>query len=257
MRAEKFMPHLFLPVYRQKSALFSEYLLKMLAFEKSPILFLFDSHVRLVYTTMVLDADRVEGTTLLDGLHPEMGNDHLISGTPVTFFGRMKGIDTGFQARIQGKGPYSGSKSVLLSFPFETYYLQRRTSLRVPLPEGLPPVCLRKIHGASAEVRPVDVGGGGLRVLLPERTPLGQPNDIFDVGDLVLIERIDFDGFHLPPLSGRVVHREHSGKEAGENLQGIGIAFVDFPKECEEPLLSYVSRRDRELLKNYRLQPGK
>jgi c-di-GMP-binding flagellar brake protein YcgR len=229
----------------------------MLSFEKSPLLFLFESHVRLIYTTMVLDADKECDTVLLDALHPDMGNSHLVPGTKALFFGKVKGIDTAFRATILGQKAASTERAVLLTFPFETYYFQRRSFLRVPLSIDLPSVCLRKTNGLMGEVRPVDLGGGGIRVLLPEKKPNGDINEIFDVGDLVLIERIAFEGFLLPPLTGTVVHREHAGRDAGGDLQGLGIAFVDFPSAYEEPLLSYISKKDREMLKNLRFEPGK
>ena len=257
VKVEKLVPRLFLPMYRQKSALYTEYLLKMLSFEKSPLLFLFESHVRLIYTTMVLDADKEGATVLLDALHPDMGNSHLVPGTKVVFFGKLKGIDTGFRATILGQKTVSAERAVLLSFPFETYYLQRRSSLRVPLPVDLPLICLRKTNGLMGEVRPVDLGGGGLRVLLPEEKPNGDLNETFDVGDLVLIEMLAVEEFLLPPLTGRVVHREHAGRDAGGDLQSLGISFVDFPSAYEEPLLSYVSKKDREMLKNLRFEPGR
>jgi c-di-GMP-binding flagellar brake protein YcgR len=257
MGSENLIPHFFLSKYRQKSPLFVESLLHMLSFEKTPVLFLFDSHIRLVYTSMVLGVDREGGTLLLDALHPDMGNDHLVPGTPVTFFGRAKGIETGFRSRILGTASATGGRAVRLVFPSETYYLQRRSALRVPLPPGMPPVCVRKTSGAMEEIRPVDIGGGGLRGLYPEKTLLGQPNLVFEEEDLVLMEGVEFDNYRLPPVSGRVAHIEHSGKEAGEELAGVGIEFLDFPPEYQEDLITYVSRRDRELLRNFRLEPGK
>ena len=103
------MPHLFRKQFLLKSDIFSEYLLKVLAFERIPLVFLFDSHVRLIYSSMVIEADRRENLLLLDALHPEMGNDHLVSGSSVTFAGKAKGVETGFRARIRGGNHGSGT----------------------------------------------------------------------------------------------------------------------------------------------------
>lgn len=253
--AESIMPHLFRKPFRQDSALFSEYLLKLMAFDRVPLVFLFDSHVRLVYATMVLEADRREDLVVLDGLHPEIGNDHLVPGSFVTFYGKANGVDTGFRARIRGSDTVRGQRVVRLFFPHETYHAQRRSDLRVPLPPSTPPVRLTKTNGSQEMVRPVNLGSSGMRVLYPEKNERGEPNDLFREGDTVLLESADLDGFRLPPLSGRVIYLEHSGRETGTDLMAMGIAFLDFPEESKEPLIAYISRKDRESLKNLRIGP--
>ena len=255
MGAESAMPHLFRKPFRQESVLFSEYLLKLMAFDKVPLVFLFDSHVRLVYATMVLDADRREDLVLLDGLHPEIGNEHLVPGGSVIFYGKANGVDTGFRARIRGGDKVGDQRIVRLFFPHETFHAQRRATLRVSLPPSTPPVRLTKTNGSQETVRPVNLGSSGMRVLFPEKNERGEPNDLFREGDTVLLESTDLDGFRLPPLSARVIYLEHSGRETGTDLMAMGIEFLDFPEECEEPLIAYISRKDREHLKNLRIDP--
>lgn len=252
---ESVMPQLFRRGFRQDSVLFSEYLLKLMAFERVPVVFLFDSHVRLVYATMVLEADRKDGRVVLDALHPEIGNNHLVPGSPVTFYGKANGVNTGFRARIRGGDTVRGQPVVLLFFPHETYHAQMRNALRVTLPPSTSPVRLTKTNGVQEMVRPVNLGSGGMRVLFPEKNEKGEPNDLFREGETVLLEAADLDGFRLPPLSGRVIYLEHSGRETGTDLMAMGIAFLDFPEECEEPLIAYISRKDRESLKNLRIGP--
>ncbi|MCL4486262.1 MAG: flagellar brake protein [Nitrospirae bacterium] len=250
------MPHLFRKKFLQKSDIFSEYLLKLMAFERTPLVFLFDTHVRLVYSSMVLDADRRDNLTLLDGLQPDLGNDHLVPGSSVTFAGKANGVETGFRARIrEGSSSSGGQRVVRLYFPHETYHAQKRGALRVSLPPSTPPVRLTKTNGGQELVRPVNVGRGGMRVLLPEKNEKGELRDLFREGDTVLLESADLDGFRLPPLSGRVVYLEHSGRETGTDLMAMGILFLDFPEEYEEPLQAFVARKDREHLKNLRIDP--
>ena len=255
MGVEEFMPHLFRKQFLLKSDIFSEYLLKVLAFERIPLVFLFDSHVRLIYSSMVIEADRRENLLLLDALHPEMGNDHLVPGSSVTFAGKAKGVETGFRARIRGGTTVAGQRAVSLFFPHETYYAQRRQALRVPLSPTTPQVRLTKPHSGQELVNPVNVGSGGMRVLFPAKNEKGEPNDLFREGDTVLIESADLGGFLLPPLSGRIIYLEYSGRETGTDLMAMGILFLDFPKECEEPLIDFVARKDRENLKNIRNDP--
>ncbi len=255
MGSEDFMPHLFRKQFLLKSDSFSEYLLKVLAFDRIPVVFTFDSHVRLIYSSMVIEADRRENLILLDALHPEMGNDHLVSGSSVTFYGKAKGVETGFRARIRGGTTVGGQRAVSLFFPYETYHAQRRQALRVPLSPSTSPVRLTKSGGGQELVRPVNVGSGGMRVLFPEKNEKGEPNDLFREGETVLIESADLGGFRLPPLSGRIIYLEHSGRETGTDLMAMGILFLDFPKECEEPLIDFVARKDRENLKNIRNDP--
>ena len=92
-------------------------------------------------------------------------------------------------------------------------------------------------------------------MLLPEKNEKGELRDLFREGDTVLLESADLDGFRLPPLSGRVVYLEHSGRETGTDLMAMGILFLDFPEEYEEPLQAFVARKDREHLKNLRIDP--
>lgn len=238
--------------FRQDSLLFSESLLRSMIREKTPLLVFFETHVHLVYTSMVLEADRSRNHLLIDALHPEEGNGHLTPESPLILFGKTSGVETGFRARIRGGEGAGSGRSVQLYFPFETYHCQRRDNLRVPLSPEVAPVRMTTRTGQQELARLVDIGRQGIKVLVLAKNERGEPQSFYREDQILLLSRIDLDGLSLPPLSGKIVHIEPAGREGGEPLLSIGLRFCDLPGDLSEALATFVMRRDHERLRTAR-----
>jgi len=240
--------------YRHDSLRFSESLLRSMIREKTPLLVFFETHVNLVYSSMVLEADRSRDHLLLDSLHPEDGNRHLTPESPLILFGKTSGVETGFRARIRGPKKSGSGLCVSLFFPHETYHRQQREALRVPLPPDLPPVGVTTRSGHQEPAHLVDIGVQGVRILVLAKNERGEPQSFYNEEQTLLLSRIDLDGFSLPPVSGKIVHIEPAGREGGEPLLSLGLHFCDLPGELSETLATFVMRRDHERLRTARCE---
>ena len=159
MAESRSIPSLFLSgEHRQNSLIFTERLLRSMAREKTTLLIFFETHIHLVYTSMVLAVDRDQNSLLLDPLNPEEGNVHLVQGRPLILYGKSTGIETGFRARIQKLTEISSGQVLQLEFPHETYHCQRREALRVGLPSDLPPIRISTRNGHQELARLADLG---------------------------------------------------------------------------------------------------
>ncbi|MGC8529812.1 MAG: flagellar brake protein [Leptospirillia bacterium] len=234
--------------HRQHSLIFTERLLQSMARERSPLLVFFETHIHLVYSSMLLGADREGNSLLLDPLNPEEGNNHLVPGHSLVLYGKNSGIETGFLARIRGLSEISSGRAILLEFPHETYHCQRRESLRVPLPSDLPPVRISTRTGHQEIARLVDIGAMGVRFLVEARNEKGLPQQAFREEQIVLIPKIDLGTLSLPSMTARLIHLERAGFESDLPLLSLGLRFLDLPEELSESLATYVMKRDVERL---------
>lgn len=249
MSESRSIPSLFLSgEHRQNSLIFTERLLRSMAREKTTLLIFFETHIHLVYTSMVLAVDRDQNSLLLDPLNPEEGNVHLVQGRPLILYGKSTGIETGFKARIQKLTEISSGQALQLEFPYETYHCQRREALRVGLPSDLPPIRIATRNGHQELARLADLGAKGLRLLVNAKDEKGLPQHFFHEDHVVLLPRIDFGQFSLPAMTAKIIHIEPAGFEAGLPLLSLGLQFLDMPEDVSEPLATYIMKRDFERL---------
>ena len=234
--------------HRQHSLIFIERLLQSMVREKSPLLVFFETHIHLVYSSMVLGADRNDNSLLLDPLNPEEGNAHLVPGHSLFLHGRSSGIETGFRARIRGISEISSGRAILLEFPYETYHCQRRETLRVPLPIDLPPIRISTRSGHQELARLADLGAMGIRLLVGARDENGLPQRAFREDQIVLLPGIDLGTLSLPAMTAKVVHLEQAGFESGLPVLSLGLRFLDLSEEISESLATYVMKKDVERL---------
>ena len=234
--------------HRQHSLIFTERLLQSMIREKSPLLVFFETHIHLVYSSMVLEADRDGNSLLLDPLNPEEGNHHLVPGNSLVLYGKSSGIETGFRTRIRGLSEIASGRAVLLEFPHETYHCQRRETLRVPLPCDLPPVRISTRTGHQELARLADLGSMGMRLLVGAKDEKGLPQRTFQEDQIVLLPPIDLGTLSLPAMTARVIHLEQAGFESGLPILSLGLRFLDLPEELSESLATYVMKRDFERL---------
>ncbi len=234
--------------HRQHSLIFSERLLRSMAREKIPLLIFFESHVRLVYSSMVLEADRESHSLLIDRLSPEEGNAHLVPGHSLLLYGKSSGVETGFRARICGLEKIPSGEALLLEFPHETYHCQRREALRVSLPSDFPPVRISTRSGHQELAHLADLGAMGMRLLVAARDERGGHQQAFREDQIVLLPRIDFGTLVLPAMTARIIHLEPAGFDAGLPILSLGLQFLDLPEEISEPLATYIMKRDFDRL---------
>ena len=243
------IPSLFMSgQHRQHSLIFAGRLLRSMIREKTPLLVFFETHIHLLYSSMVLEAERERNSLLLDPLTPEEGNSHLVQGHTLILYGKSSGVETGFRARIRGLGKISSGRAILLDFPYETYHCQRRETLRVSLPSDLPPVRITTRSGHQELARLADLGAMGLRLLVGAHDEKGLPQRFFHEDQIVLLSQIDLGPLSLPALTARIVHMEAAGFESALPMLSLGLFFLDLPEEISEPLATYVMKRDFERL---------
>lgn len=196
------------------------------------------------YGSMILEVDADGSHLILDVFTPARPLAHLLDGEPFLCVARFRGIHVGFQVSELHVLDWRGAQAYRVNFPGSIYYLQRRQFYRVPTdPRDIGAVTLRRKGAAALQGMVHDISAGGMGVLVAE------PGD-FDLHEGEILESVEF--FLQGQAIALAATVEHVGAPlhapGGVDLVSLGLSFAAPPPAMEKLLLSYVQKRDRELL---------
>lgn len=201
------------------------------------------------FTSLLLHIDREHKTLVIDDLNPAYGNKRLAGGKPFFCLGRADGVYVGFQSHLLEAVDWEGYGALRIAYPETTYYLQRRSYYRVLVNAGdVSAVELQRRGARALQGTCHDISGNGMRILLSSPTdfPLTQ-------GEYIPLVRFSLDGVELASEAQiRFIGPIRSTK-VRQPVRPVGIHFLNMTPAFEQRVVSYVQRRDRELLRDGKL----
>ncbi len=201
------------------------------------------------YASMLLAVDREHGHLIIDELNPDRGNVRLAQGMPVSCLGRADGVYVGFRSHLLERIIWEGYGALRIAYPDTIQHLQRRALLRVVASAtDIGQVELVRRGARAVFGQCLDLSGSGMRVRIASPTDFAMTE-----GEMLPQIRFSLGGADM--LCEAQVRFIRQGRGERERLaqRTLGLRFVDLPPALEQRILSYVQRRDRELLRDGRL----
>lgn len=201
------------------------------------------------YNSAVLEVDAKQGVLTLDELVPGHVNGQGLVGIRIRALGRAKGIATAFDAEILACGQDRQGMVYKAAMPRSVYQLQRREHFRVPPSVHEPiKVRLRLASRLSAEGELFDISLGGLGLFLGAES----------IGQVQRGDRIPLCAFFLPQEGGIEVELEVRSltpirSRSGRHAVRLGAQFVALSPAMRAVILRYVTKRDREILRQVKM----
>lgn len=106
-------------------------------YNRSPLTLYLDNDEN-PYASLILELDAQKQILVLDELFPQEGNMKVRSGQNIAIACRSNGISVKFDCRIKKVIDHHGIKGLLVEFPEDLDYMQRRETFRCKVPHAYP-----------------------------------------------------------------------------------------------------------------------
>lgn len=201
------------------------------------------------FTSLLLHLDRESQTLVIDELNPAHSNKRLLGDRPFFCLGRSEGVYVGFQSHLIEAIDWEGYGALRIAYPDVTYYLQRRSYYRVLVNAGdVGTVELQRRGARAIQGQCHDISGSGMRIMLTSPTDFALTE-----GEYIPLVRFSLNGVELASEAQvRFIGPIRSAK-VRQPVRPVGIHFLNMTPAFEQRVVSYVQRRDRELLRDGKL----
>ncbi len=201
------------------------------------------------YASMLLAVDRPRGHLIVDELNPDRGNIRLAQGMPMSCLGRADGVYVGFRSHLLERVAWEGYGALRIAYPDKVQYLQRRALLRVVASAtDVGQVELVRRGARTVFGQCLDLSGSGMRIRIASPTDFAMTE-----GEVLQQMRFSLAGSEMQCEAQVRFIRQARGARERLPQRTLGLRFMDLPPALEQRILSYVQRRDRELLRDGRL----
>lgn len=122
------------------------------------------------FSSIILEADHETGELLIDGLHPENGNQLLKDADRSELDTQLDGVHIQFTINLKHSGEKDGAPYHVALFPAEIKYWQRRQAFRVDVSPGYDiSVDLQTEKGERCTGQLFDISIGGMCIRFPRK----------------------------------------------------------------------------------------
>lgn len=198
------------------------------------------------FMTAVLRVDEDRRRVMLDASPDPQANRRALAAPRLTCVTQIDGIRIQFPLSGLSEGQDKGRPALFAPLPTEMLRLQRREFYRLQVPLTHELSCLLKAEDlgrkpVEASARVIDIGAGGIAVLLPAGTAEFVIGGVLPGCRLALPdgEPIELD------LEVRNINRQ-TQRNGTEQLR-VGLRFAALPRTADTRIQRYIFKTEREL----------
>lgn len=192
-----------------------------------------------IYSSVLLKVDSDNKSLVLDGLHPETGNQLLHEAKVAAVRAQVNGIDIQFSSELQSSGSKNSAVYHVLSLPESIRYRQRRENYRAQVsPHYELSVKLQAVNGTQCTGTLFDISAGGICIHFPDAKSLADEFIKQDVRCSISLPdrgqvRSQFKVTHY------AIHEIH-------RYPFVGGRFIDLDKAQHRVIERFVAKLQRE-----------